>query len=88
MEQIEVEAYNYQTKKQNLKIQFITFTDQLKFNKSEDFYKALFLIITSMVIVMFYLYESAIDTVLTNHKKFVNTENKFSRRQCYFCMRI
>ena len=40
MEQIEVEAYNYQTKKQNLKIQFITFTDQLKFNKSEDFYKA------------------------------------------------
>ena len=41
MEQIEVEAYNYQTKKQNLKIQFITFTDQLKFNKSEDFYKAI-----------------------------------------------
>ena len=40
MEQIEVEAYNYQTKKQNLKIQFITFTDQPKFNKSEDFYKA------------------------------------------------
>ena len=45
MEQIEVEAYNYQTKKQNLKIQFITFTDQLKFNKSEDFYKAEILII-------------------------------------------
>lgn len=42
MEQIEVEAYNYQTKKQNLKIQFITFTDQLKFNKIEDFYKAKF----------------------------------------------
>lgn len=34
-----------------------------------------------MVIVMFYLYESAIDTVLTNHKKFVNTENKFSRNR-------
>ena len=46
MEQIEVEAYNYQTKKQNLKIQFITFTDQLKFNKSEDFYKAFTLKLT------------------------------------------
>ena len=34
-----------------------------------------------MVIVRFYLYESAIDTVLTNHKKFVNTENKFSRNR-------
>ena len=42
MEQIEAEAYNYQIKKQNSKIQFITFTDQLKFNKSEDFYKAFF----------------------------------------------
>ena len=41
MEQIEVEAYNYQTKKQNLKIQFITFTGQFKFNKNEDFYKAI-----------------------------------------------
>lgn len=34
-----------------------------------------------MVIAMFYLYESAIDTVLTNYKKFVNTENKFSRNR-------
>ena len=40
MELIEVEVHNYQIKKQNLKIQFITFTDQLKFNKNEDFYKA------------------------------------------------
>ena len=40
MEQIEAEAYNYQIKKQNSKIQFITFTDQLKFNETEDFYKA------------------------------------------------
>ena len=40
MEQIEAEAYNYQIKKQNSKIQFITFTDQLKFNKNKDFYKA------------------------------------------------
>ena len=34
-----------------------------------------------MVIVMFYLYESAIDTVLNNPKKFINTENKFSRNR-------
>ena len=30
---------------------------------------------------MFYLYESAIDTVLNNPKKFINTENKFSRNR-------
>ena len=40
MEQIEAEPYNYQIKKQNSKIQFIIFTDQLKFNKNKDFYKA------------------------------------------------
>ena len=34
-----------------------------------------------MVIAMFYLYESAIDTVLTDYRKFVNTENKFSRKR-------
>ena len=34
-----------------------------------------------MVIAMFYLYESAIDTVLNNPKKFINTENKFSRNR-------
>lgn len=34
-----------------------------------------------MVIFMFYYYESAIDTVLTNYQKFVNTENKFSRER-------
>ena len=41
MEQIEAETYNYQTKKQNPKIQS-TFINQLKFNKNEDFYKARF----------------------------------------------
>jgi len=40
MEQTEAEAYNYQTKKQNPKIQSTTSIDQLKFNKNEDFYKA------------------------------------------------
>ena len=40
MEQIEAEAYNYQIKKQNSKIQFTTSIDQLRFNKKEDFYKA------------------------------------------------
>lgn len=40
MEQIEVEAYNYQIKKQNSKIQFTIFTDQLNFNENGDFYKA------------------------------------------------
>ena len=40
MEQIEVEAYNCQIKKQNSKIQFTTFTDQLNFNENGDFYKA------------------------------------------------
>lgn len=34
-----------------------------------------------MVIAMFNLYEFTIDTVLTNLKKFVNTENKFSRNR-------
>ena len=42
MEQTEVEAYNYQIKKQNSKIQFTTSIDQLRFNKKEDFYKAKF----------------------------------------------
>ena len=42
MEQTEVEAYNYQTKKQNSKTQSTTSIDQLKFNKKEDFYKAKF----------------------------------------------
>ena len=36
-EQIEAEAYNYQTNKQNSKTQSTTFIDQLKFNKNEDF---------------------------------------------------
>ena len=40
MEQTEAEAYNYQIKKQNSKIQSTTSIDQLKFNKNEDFYKA------------------------------------------------
>ena len=40
MEQKEVEAYNCQIKKQNSKTQSITFIDQPKFNKNEDFYKA------------------------------------------------
>lgn len=40
MEQIEAEAYNYQIKKQNSKIQFTIFTDQLNFNENVDFYKA------------------------------------------------
>ena len=44
MEQIEVGAYNCQIKKQNSKTQSITFIDQPKFNKNEDFYKAKFLI--------------------------------------------
>ncbi len=44
MEQTEAEAYNYQTKKQNSKIQSTTSIDQLKFNKNEDFYKAKILI--------------------------------------------
>jgi hypothetical protein len=44
MEQIEVEAYNYQIKKQNSKIQSTTSINQLKFNKKEDFYKALFIL--------------------------------------------
>lgn len=35
----------------------------------------------SMVMFMFYFYESAIDTVLTNYHNFVNTENKFSRER-------
>ncbi|WP_462316358.1 transposase, partial [Methanobrevibacter sp.] len=39
-EQTEAEAYNYQIKKQNSKIQSTTSIDQLKFNKNEDFYKA------------------------------------------------
>ena len=39
-EQTEAEAYNYQIKKQNSKIQFTTSIDQLRFNKKEDFYKA------------------------------------------------
>ena len=43
MEQIEVGAYNCQIKKQNSKTQSITFIDQPKFNKNEDFYKASFL---------------------------------------------
>ena len=30
---------------------------------------------------MFYFYESAIDTVLSNYEKFVNTENKFTRER-------
>ena len=34
MEQTEAEAYNYQKKKQNSKIQSTTFTDQLKFNEN------------------------------------------------------
>lgn len=34
-----------------------------------------------MVNAMFYLYESAIDTVLANPRKFINTENKFSRNR-------
>ena len=34
-----------------------------------------------MVIAMFYLFEAAIDTVLSNPRKFVNTENKFSRNR-------
>ena len=41
MEQIEVGVYNCQIKKQNSKTQSITFIDQPKFNKNEDFYKAL-----------------------------------------------
>ena len=45
MEQIEVGAYNYQTKKQNSKTQFTTSIDPLKFNKNEDFYKANFYIL-------------------------------------------
>ncbi len=36
-----IKAYNYQTKKQNSKIQSTTSIDQLKFNKNEDFYKAI-----------------------------------------------
>ena len=40
MEQIEVGVYNCQIKKQNSKIQFTTFTDQLNFNENGDFYKA------------------------------------------------
>ena len=40
MEQIEAEAYNYQTKKQNSKTQSTTSIDQPKFNNNEDFYKA------------------------------------------------
>ena len=40
MKQTYVEAYNYQTKKQNSKTQSTTFTDQHKFNKNQDFYKA------------------------------------------------
>ena len=43
---IEVESYNYQIKKQNLKTQFTTFTDPHKFNKNEDFYKANYLLNT------------------------------------------
>ena len=40
MEQTEVEAYNYQTKKQNSKTRPITFINQHEFNKNQDFYKA------------------------------------------------
>lgn len=40
MEQTEVEAYNNQIKKQNSKTYSTTSTDQSKFNKNEDFYKA------------------------------------------------
>ena len=35
-------SHNYQIKKQNSKIQSTTSIDQLKFNKNEDFYKALY----------------------------------------------
>ena len=41
MEQIEAEAYNYQTKKQNSKTQSTTSIDQPKFNNNGDFYKAI-----------------------------------------------
>lgn len=30
---------------------------------------------------MFYFYEYAIDTILNDYQKFVNTENKFSRER-------
>ena len=35
-----VEAHHSKIKKQNSKIQFTTFTDQLNFNENGDFYKA------------------------------------------------
>ena len=41
MEPIEAEVYNYPIKKQNSKTQFTTFTEQHKFKKNKDFYKAL-----------------------------------------------
>ena len=34
-----------------------------------------------MVVYMFYFYEYAIDTILNDYQKFVNTENKFSRER-------
>ena len=34
MEQIEAEAYDYQIRKQNSKIQFTIFIDKLKFNEN------------------------------------------------------
>ena len=40
MEPIEAEVYNYPIKKQNSKTQFTTFTEQHKFKKNKDFYKA------------------------------------------------
>lgn len=40
MEPIEAEVYNYSIKKQNSKTQFTTFTEQHKFKKNKDFYKA------------------------------------------------
>ena len=41
MEPIEAEVYNYPIKKQNSKTQFTTFTEQHKFKKNKDFYKAI-----------------------------------------------
>ena len=43
MEPIEAEVYNYPIKKQNSKTQFTTFTEQHKFKKNKDFYKAIFI---------------------------------------------
>ena len=52
MEQIEVGVYNCQIKKQNSKTQSITFIDQPKFNKNEDFYKA-FIIKNPSIVILF-----------------------------------